>query len=95
MKYLGVLIDSHLTFKIHIDDLTKKNSRGIGILDKLRHYVTRKILTNVFCAIMLPFPIIWYHHLGSASNTLLVPLHILQKKFVWLATFNDTYPVYP
>ena len=24
MKYLGVLIDSHLTFKNHIDDLTKK-----------------------------------------------------------------------
>ena len=32
---------------------------------------------------------------GSASNTLLIPLHTLQKKFVQLATFNDTYPVYP
>ena len=27
VKYLGVLIDSHLTFKNHIDDLTKKISR--------------------------------------------------------------------
>ena len=32
VKYLGVLIDSHLTFKNHIDDLTKKSSRGIGFL---------------------------------------------------------------
>ena len=31
VKYLGVLIDSHLSFKYHIDQLTKKITRGIGI----------------------------------------------------------------
>ena len=55
VKYLGVLIDSHLSFKFHIDELTKKFSRGIGILYKLRHYVTTKILTNVYYAIIYPF----------------------------------------
>ena len=55
VKYLGVLIDSHLSFKYHIDQLTKKISRGIGILYKLCHYVTTKILTNVYYAIIYPF----------------------------------------
>ena len=95
VKYLGVLIDSHLTFKNHIDDLTKYISRGIGNFYKLRHYVTREILTNVYYAIIYPFLLYGITIWGSASNTLLISLHILQKKFVRLATFNDTYPVYP
>ena len=32
VKYLGVLIDSHLTFKYHINELTKKVARSTGIL---------------------------------------------------------------
>ena len=40
VKYLGVLIDSHLTFKAHIDELTKKIARSVGILYKLRPFVT-------------------------------------------------------
>ena len=47
--------------------------------------------------IMPSYSILSYYGIaiwGSAGNTLLIPLHILQKK-VWLATFKDTYPVYP
>ena len=29
IKYLGILFDSHLTFRHHIDELNKKVSRGI------------------------------------------------------------------
>ena len=47
-KYLGILIDSQLTFKYHIDELNKKVSRAIGILYKLRPFVTSKILSNVY-----------------------------------------------
>ena len=36
VKYLGVLIDSQLTFKYHIEEMTKKVSRAIGVLYKLR-----------------------------------------------------------
>ena len=69
-----------------MDDLTKIISRGIVILYKLRHYVTRKILTNVYYAIIYPFLLYGITIWGSASNILLIPLHILQKKFVRLAT---------
>ena len=95
VKYLGILIDSHLSFKFHIDELTKKISRGIGILYKLRHFVTTKILTNVYYAIIYPFLLYGITTWGHASKTLLSPLHILQKKFVRMATFNDTYPLIP
>ena len=41
VKYLGVFIDSHLKFKKHIHQLSKKISRSIGILVKLRLFVSR------------------------------------------------------
>ena len=44
VKYLGILIDSKLSFKQHITFITKKISRVIGLLYKLSHYVSKKVL---------------------------------------------------
>ena len=82
IKYLGVIIDAQLTFKYHIDELTKKISRGIGLLYKLRPFVTTKILINVYYAIIYPFLLYGITIWGSASNNLLNPILVLQKKFV-------------
>ena len=90
MKYLGVLIDPQLSFKFYIAGLSKKVSRSIGILYKLQHLVTTKTLLNIYYAIIYPFLLYGITIWGSTSNTLLNPLYILQKKFVRIATFNDT-----
>ena len=95
VKYLGILIDSQLTFKFHIDELNKKISRAIGVLYKLRPYVTSKILSSVYYAIIYPFLLYGILIWGNASNTHLMPIFILQKKFVRMATLNDGYPVVP
>ena len=47
IKYLGVIIDSHLNWKHHIVSISKKLSKCIGILCKLRQFVNRKMLKNV------------------------------------------------
>ena len=95
VKYLGILIDSKLTFKKHIDELSKKISRAIGVLYKLRPFVTTKIITSVYYAIVYPFLIYGIPIWGNASSTFLKPIHILQKKIVRMATFNDNYPSIP
>ena len=95
VKYLGILIDSRLTFKPHIDELKKKISRGIGVLYKLRPFVTSKILINVYYAIIYPFLLYGIIVWGNSVNAYLAPIHVLQKKFVRMATLNDTYPVVP
>ena len=46
VKYLGFLIDCHLNWKVHIQQLSKKISRGIGVFCKIRHYVNVKILVQ-------------------------------------------------
>ena len=92
VKYLGVLIDSQLTFKYHIEEMNKKVSRAIGVLYKLRPFVTSKIVTNVYYAIIYPFLLYGIVVWGNAGKTLLTPLHVMQKKFVRMATYNDSHP---
>ena len=51
IKYLGIIIDSHLSWKHQVEFIAKKIRRSIGILSELRHHVGLDIL--------------WNHHLGQ------------------------------
>ena len=55
IKYLGIYIDQHLSWKSHILYLAKKIKRGIGVLSKIRHFVNIKILTQLY---ILPLSIL-------------------------------------
>ena len=39
IKYLGIFIDSTLSWKPHVTELSKKLARNCGIFFKIRHYV--------------------------------------------------------
>ena len=47
IKYLDVLIDSTLSWKNHILNISKKISRAIGIMYRLRHFLLLKVMRNV------------------------------------------------
>ena len=51
IKYLGVLIDSKLSWKSHIREISKKISSSVGILAKMRHYANINVLTKLYYAI--------------------------------------------
>ena len=51
-KYLGVIFDSHLTWKPHIDRVCNKVSKACGALSKLRHCVDLNTLKNVYYALV-------------------------------------------
>ena len=44
-KFLGVTIDENLSWKNHIDGITKTISRNIGMINKLKFFLS----LNVFC----------------------------------------------
>ena len=48
MKYLGVLIDSTLSWIYQISNISKKISRAIGIMYKLRPFLPLEVMKNVY-----------------------------------------------
>ena len=52
IKYLGVIIDSSLSWKHHIVSLSKKISRAIGIMYKLRPILPLSVMKNVYYSLI-------------------------------------------
>ena len=40
-KYLGLIIDSKLSYRAHISSVTERLGRQCGVISKLRHFVPR------------------------------------------------------
>ena len=87
IKYLGIIIDSNLNGKEHVRELCKKLSRGIGILSKLRHFVSKHILIQIYYSLIYPYlsygVIIW----GNTYWSNIKPLYIMQKKAIRIINF--------
>ena len=94
VKYLGVLIDSSLSWKTHIDNLVKKISRPIGIMYKIRYYVNHIILKNLYYSLIYLYLLYAIQVWGSAFAGHTQKIIILQKKVVRLITFQDKPPGY-
>ena len=54
-KFLGIIIDENLTWKSHIDAISKTISRNIGMLSKMKHFVPGYILYSLYCTLVLPY----------------------------------------
>ena len=94
IKYLGVLMDEHLKWVPQISAVSKKISRGIGILAKLKYFLDAKLLSNIYYSLV-------YSHLsygiqvwGSACPTELKKIKSLQNKAVRIMTGNQYYQIY-
>ena len=80
VKYLGLLIDSSLTWKNHIDQIALKISKTVGLLAKLRHSVPRTTLLNIYRSLILPYVSYGLTVWGLASKCYINKILILQKR---------------
>ena len=66
VKYLGILIDPHLTWSYHVKSLTPKLTRAAGMLSIIRHYVPADTLNiYIFCNILINHEL-WSPDMGPA-----------------------------
>ena len=54
-KFLGVLIDQHLSWKPHIDFVSKKISKSVGIIVKAHFYLSSQTLMILYYSLVYPF----------------------------------------
>ena len=81
-KYLGVIVDKHLTWKHHLESIKTKLAKITGIIFKIRHYVPLPVLKHLYSSLFYPHlnyaNLLW----GNATASALKPIETLQKKVI-------------
>ena len=90
-KYLGVILDQHLTWKDHISYINLKLSRAIGLLSKLRHSMQPDMLKMVFHSLFLSHINYASNCWSSATDNLQSTLRNNMNKAVRIMTFNGKF----
>ena len=81
-------MDKNLNWKSHATYSAKKIKRSIGIISKLRYYVTLDTLITLYFALLYPFLIYGILIWGNTYPTNIKPLSIIQKRAIRLITFS-------
>ena len=87
VKYLGVLIDSNLSWKYHITHVASKISKNIGIIARLRHFTPFSTLLHIYNSLILPYLSYGLVAWGQACKTHFQKILVLQKRAVRLMHF--------
>ena len=82
-------VDSTLTWKLHITQLSKKLSRSVGIFFKVKHYATPKTLKLLYYSLFYCFVSFGISVWGLTHPAILEPLCKIQKKVVRAFTLSD------
>ena len=88
IKYLGIMLDSNLNWKSHVNCISTKIKRSIGILSKMRYLVTLDVLISPYYTLIYPFLIYGLVVWGNTYPTNIKPLFILQKRTIRIITFS-------
>ena len=89
VRHLRILTDQQLTWKHHIDHVVFKISQNIGLLYKLRHYVTTQTLSRINRSLIAPDLTYGLLAWGQAFNSHLDKLLKLQKCALRFSYFSD------
>ena len=88
VKYLGVKIDTNLSWQYHVQDLSAKLNRVNTLLFEMRKYVSCKILRSIYIAIFGSYLsyccFVWAQNCSTIQRIV-----ILQKRLLELLIFNQ------
>lgn len=81
-KILGIIIDDKLSFKRHIDNTVNKLLKFTYILYRLKDVVPKSALLTLYNSLIYSHLLYGITAWGSASNYIIRPLILLQKRIV-------------
>ena len=83
-KFLGVMIDEKITWKAHINYISRKAAKTLGILNKARRYFQQPTLITLYYAFLYPLLLYCAITWGNAPASTLWPLFRIQKRAIRL-----------
>ena len=90
-KFLGVVTDSKLNWRCHIDYIANRISKNIGIIVKMKTVLNLKTAKDLYYSFIYPYLnyccCVW----GLACITYLSKLHIIQKRIARLILGKQKY----
>ena len=87
VKYLGILIDSHLNWEFQSEIPATKLSRALGMLSKIRHYVPKDTLRSIYYGIFSSRLTYGSQIWGQIQNKHVKRLTQLQNKAIRIINF--------
>ena len=88
-KFLGIFIDDELSWKYHVNHISTKVSKMVGIMAKARYHLSLKLLLTLYNTMIYPYltycNVIW----ANTYSTRLSSIFMLQKKIVRIITFSN------
>src|SRR6218665_2351940 len=82
VKFLGLYVDQHLPWRIHLENVASKISKNIGIISRIAYLIPTNVRLTLYYSLIYPY--IAYCNIIWASNykSRLYRLKILQKRSV-------------
>ncbi len=85
-KFLGVMVDSKLTWASHATYISKKISKGIGILCKARKYLPKSCLVTLYYSFIYPYLNYCLEVWGKTTDKILEKIEKLQNRALKIIT---------
>ena len=81
-KLLGILLDEYLSFNDHISMLTRKISKSLYCINRVKNFVDQKSLRTMYFAMIHSIMAYGINIYGCATKTSLEKLRLAQKKAI-------------
>ena len=89
VSFIGLNIDEKLNWEKHINNVCNVASKKAGILYRIRHYVSKKILVMLYNAFILPHITYGLEVWGAANKTFLSRILVIQKRITRVILFKS------
>ena len=89
VRYLGILIGSNLSFSYHINSISNKLGRAIGMLAKIRYYVSKETLRSIYFGIFSSVLTYGSQIWGLIRSNHFIRLERLQNKAIKIINFAN------
>ena len=90
-KFLGVILDEKLTFREHLTMITSKISKVVGLFYRLKQQFPQDIIHKLYYSLVYPYLNYCILAWGSAKQTYLNPINLLQKRICRIITDSAYY----